>query len=152
VNEAAAFISDKVDMEANIIWGAVHDESMGDSVSITIIATGVTSRKDVGGLPLPTRRAAPVQQQREAAAAAAAAPQPAAAASSSAERVGSPNPFMAGLSGGGNSSQAPAAGKQGGTPQAKPAAGGRADGGGSSFGGGIEVPAFLRNLHKPKGK
>ncbi len=40
VNEAAAIISDAVDPEANIIFGAVIDESFQDEVRVTVIATG----------------------------------------------------------------------------------------------------------------
>jgi cell division protein FtsZ len=40
VNEAAEIIRAKAHPEANIIFGAVIDESMGDEVRITVIATG----------------------------------------------------------------------------------------------------------------
>lgn len=40
VNEAAAIISDAVDPEANIIFGAVIDENFQDEVRVTVIATG----------------------------------------------------------------------------------------------------------------
>jgi cell division protein FtsZ len=30
---------------ANIIFGAVHDESMGDAVKVTVIATGIKSER-----------------------------------------------------------------------------------------------------------
>jgi len=40
VNEAATLIQEEADDEANIIFGAVIDESMGDEVRITVIATG----------------------------------------------------------------------------------------------------------------
>ena len=38
---------------ANIIFGAVHDESMGDAVKVTVIATGIKSEK-MGIKTLPT--------------------------------------------------------------------------------------------------
>lgn len=44
VNEAAAIISDAVDPEANIIFGAVIDESFQDEVRVTVIATGFDGR------------------------------------------------------------------------------------------------------------
>jgi cell division protein FtsZ len=157
VNEAAAFISDKVDEEANIIWGAVTDESMGDAVSLTIIATGVSSRK--GGRPggaseLPS--AAVIRQARKPAAAAAAPAAPAAAAAEPPAggdaRSGSPNPFMSGL--GRQGRQAGGAGGSTKAAPSRPAAGGSGSdaqkAGSSNYGGGIEVPAFLRNLHKPR--
>jgi cell division protein FtsZ len=40
VNEAASLIQEEADEDANIIFGAVVDESMGDEVRITVIATG----------------------------------------------------------------------------------------------------------------
>jgi len=40
VNEAATLIQEEADDEANIIFGAVIDESMGDQIRITVIATG----------------------------------------------------------------------------------------------------------------
>jgi cell division protein FtsZ len=40
VNEAATLIQEEADDEANIIFGAVIDEQMGDEVRITVIATG----------------------------------------------------------------------------------------------------------------
>ncbi len=40
INEAAAIITEAADPDANIIFGAVIDESLGDEVRITVIATG----------------------------------------------------------------------------------------------------------------
>ncbi|HEV2465116.1 MAG TPA: cell division protein FtsZ [Acidobacteriaceae bacterium] len=40
VNEASMLIQDSAHEDANIIFGAVLDESMGDEVKITVIATG----------------------------------------------------------------------------------------------------------------
>jgi cell division protein FtsZ len=46
VNEAAEIIRETTDSEANIIFGTVIDERMGDDVMITVIATGFdTARK-----------------------------------------------------------------------------------------------------------
>jgi cell division protein FtsZ len=45
VNEASTLIQNAAHEEANIIFGAVLDESMGDEVKITVIATGF--RKDL---------------------------------------------------------------------------------------------------------
>ena len=44
VNEAAAIIAEAADPEANIIFGAVIDESMEDEVKVTVIATGFEPR------------------------------------------------------------------------------------------------------------
>ena len=40
VNEAATLVQEEADDDANIIFGAVIDEQMGDEVRITVIATG----------------------------------------------------------------------------------------------------------------
>ena len=40
VSEASSIIHDAADPEANIIFGAVLDESLKDEVKITVIATG----------------------------------------------------------------------------------------------------------------
>ena len=43
VNEAATLIQEEADEDANIIFGAVIDERMGDEIRITVIATGFGS-------------------------------------------------------------------------------------------------------------
>ena len=40
VNEAGQIISDAADPDANIIFGSVIDESLGDKVQVTVVATG----------------------------------------------------------------------------------------------------------------
>lgn len=45
VDEAAQIIKETADPEANIIFGTVIDERMGDEVSITVIATGFDSSR-----------------------------------------------------------------------------------------------------------
>ncbi|MDO4538396.1 MAG: cell division protein FtsZ, partial [Coriobacteriales bacterium] len=40
INDAADLIAKNVDPEANIIFGTVVDESLGDQVRVTVIATG----------------------------------------------------------------------------------------------------------------
>ena len=44
INDAADLVANAVDPEANIIFGTVVDESLGDQVRITVIATGFTDR------------------------------------------------------------------------------------------------------------
>jgi cell division protein FtsZ len=46
VNEAATLIQEEADDDANIIFGAVIDEAMGDEVRITVIATGFGEAAD----------------------------------------------------------------------------------------------------------
>ena len=43
VNEAAQIISDAADPDANIIFGSVIDESLGDKVQVTVVATGFSN-------------------------------------------------------------------------------------------------------------
>ncbi|HEY7822108.1 MAG TPA: cell division protein FtsZ, partial [Acidimicrobiia bacterium] len=54
INEAARLVSDAAHPEANIIFGAVIDDTLGDEVRVTVIAAGFE-----GGEP-PVKRAAPV--------------------------------------------------------------------------------------------
>lgn len=46
VNEAADLIRQSVDPDANIIFGAGIDESLGDSIKITVIATGFDEKPE----------------------------------------------------------------------------------------------------------
>jgi cell division protein FtsZ len=46
VNEAANFIYESADQDANIIFGAVIDESLNDDIKITVIATGFEQKHD----------------------------------------------------------------------------------------------------------
>ncbi|HHU51496.1 MAG TPA: cell division protein FtsZ [Firmicutes bacterium] len=45
INEAAAIVTEAADPDANIIFGAVIDEEMGDEIRVTVIATGFNQRK-----------------------------------------------------------------------------------------------------------
>src|SRR3982075_2867107 len=61
VNEASTIIQNAAHEDANIIFGAVQDETMGDEVKITVIATGfkqqeMPQRRErmLGGAPLAT--------------------------------------------------------------------------------------------------
>ncbi|MGA3173756.1 MAG: cell division protein FtsZ [Syntrophorhabdales bacterium] len=47
VNEASTLIQEQAHEEAHVIWGLVFDESMDDSVRITVIATGFEERAAV---------------------------------------------------------------------------------------------------------
>ena len=54
INEAASLVSDAAHADANIIFGAVIDDALGDEVRVTVIAAGFdsgrpSSRKDTGG-------------------------------------------------------------------------------------------------------
>jgi cell division protein FtsZ len=45
VHEASTLVQKAAAENANIIFGAVHDESMGDAVKVTVIATGIKSER-----------------------------------------------------------------------------------------------------------
>ena len=57
VNEAARMVSDAAHPDANIIFGAVIDDTLGDEVRVTVIAAGFD-----GGTP-PARRTQPVTKR-----------------------------------------------------------------------------------------
>jgi cell division protein FtsZ len=57
INEAARMVSDAAHPDANIIFGAVIDDTLGDEVRVTVIAAGFD-----GGTP-PTRRSQPVTKR-----------------------------------------------------------------------------------------
>jgi cell division protein FtsZ len=72
VNEAAEVVTSAADQNANVIFGAVIDESLGDEVRVTVIATGFGGRprrkRREGGLeaPMPAMAAAPrADRERE---------------------------------------------------------------------------------------
>ena len=48
INEAAQLVAEAAHPEANIIFGAVIDDALGDEVRVTVIAAGFD-----GGLPDP---------------------------------------------------------------------------------------------------
>jgi cell division protein FtsZ len=64
VNEAASLIQEEAHEDANIIFGAVIDESMSDEIRVTVIATGFgdldrgSSRYSPSGAPITTQIAA----------------------------------------------------------------------------------------------
>ena len=45
IETASSIISQQADEDANIIWGAAFDENMDDSISVTVIATGFSTRE-----------------------------------------------------------------------------------------------------------
>ena len=75
INDAADLVAKNVDPEANIIFGTVVDESLGDQVRVTVIATGFESN-DQQEAPAAPAAADTQQPTQDDAAAPAAAPQP----------------------------------------------------------------------------
>ena len=69
INEAADLVAKNVDPDANIIFGTVVDESLGDQVRVTVIATGFSDSNVQQQLPTlntqsTTRPSRPVQPQQ----------------------------------------------------------------------------------------
>ena len=76
INEAAALVADAVHEEANIIFGTIIDDALGDEVRITVIAAGfdggLPKRRDEGaGLRRDSGRSAAAPEETRNAAAAA---------------------------------------------------------------------------------
>jgi cell division protein FtsZ len=70
VNEAAEVVTSAADQNANIIFGAVIDEAMGDELRVTVIATGFGGqrrrrRAGAAEAPVPVPSGAPEQQGEE---------------------------------------------------------------------------------------
>ncbi len=50
-NDAASYIQDQTGNDVNVIFGAKYDESDADSCQVTVIATGIGTKKDKGQEP-----------------------------------------------------------------------------------------------------
>ncbi|HEU4535292.1 MAG TPA: cell division protein FtsZ, partial [Polyangiaceae bacterium] len=59
IQEAASLVQEQAHEEANIIFGASIDETLGDMVKVTVIATGFELDAELGHVP-PARAAQPV--------------------------------------------------------------------------------------------
>jgi cell division protein FtsZ len=66
IDEAAKTITGAVDPDANIIFGAVLDESMDDDIKITVVATGFEAKRDrPAPEPQPTYRSPFMNTERK---------------------------------------------------------------------------------------
>ncbi len=63
VNEAAEIISAAADPDANIIFGAVIDDSLGDEVKVTVIAAGFTRAQSRVAAARPSATLRPVERR-----------------------------------------------------------------------------------------
>mmetsp|Transcript_4796 Transcript_4796/g.6212 ORF Transcript_4796/g.6212 Transcript_4796/m.6212 type:complete len:485 (+) Transcript_4796:89-1543(+) len=61
VNRAARLIYESVEEDANVIFGALIDESLGDSISITVLATGFADVNDEFGISNTSKKSQPNQ-------------------------------------------------------------------------------------------
>jgi cell division protein FtsZ len=57
INEAAQLVAEAAHVEANIIFGAVIDDALGDEVRVTVIAAGFDGGTPRKVVPTPARRA-----------------------------------------------------------------------------------------------
>jgi cell division protein FtsZ len=67
INEAAQLVSNSAAVDANIIFGAVIDDALGDEVRVTVIAAGFDEQRPgrsatATAVPLAVGRSAPAQQ------------------------------------------------------------------------------------------
>ena len=65
LHEASSIISDRADEDANVIFGSILDDNLGDEVRITVVATGFDI--DNGNSAAPTARRTDAPQQAESA-------------------------------------------------------------------------------------
>ena len=63
--EASSLISQKAHEDANIIVGALFDESLKDEIRVTVIATGVNGMEEAETIKRPIQAAANKPQARE---------------------------------------------------------------------------------------
>jgi cell division protein FtsZ len=63
VNEAARVIAEAADSDANIIFGAVIDDALGDEVKVTVIAAGFTDSPAKVAPPPPPATLKPVERR-----------------------------------------------------------------------------------------
>ena len=63
VTEASNAIEAAADSQANIIWGAAVDNTMGDTVRVTVIATGFDAPEEIGVQAAPAQSAMAAQSQ-----------------------------------------------------------------------------------------
>jgi len=66
VNEAAEIIAEAADPDANIIFGAVIDDSLGEEVKVTVIAAGFAEAEDERVDHAPSGRLRPVERREPA--------------------------------------------------------------------------------------
>jgi cell division protein FtsZ len=69
VNEAAEVVTSAADQNANVIFGAVIDETLGESIRVTVIATGFgphrTRRRRESSFAEAPRAAVPAPRRQE---------------------------------------------------------------------------------------
>lgn len=69
ISQITDYIQDEAGLSADIIWGTGIDEELGDSISITLIATGFEANKSIGGIQSEKRKDKIVHSLKETASA-----------------------------------------------------------------------------------
>ena len=69
ISQITDYIQDEAGLSADIIWGTGIDEELGDSISITLIATGFEANKSIGGIQSEKRKDKVVHSLKETASA-----------------------------------------------------------------------------------
>ncbi len=65
ISQITDYIQDEAGSSADIIWGTGRDEELGDSISITLIATGFEANKSIGGIQTLKKQAKVVHSLKE---------------------------------------------------------------------------------------
>jgi cell division protein FtsZ len=107
INEAAQLVSNSAAVDANIIFGAVIDDALGDEVRVTVIAAGL----DEGRSPLSASAASALEAERSSYTISGS------SKSSSSDRASSDRSSFSASSAGTAASQAPAEGDAAGAPR-----------------------------------
>lgn len=67
ISQITDYIQDEAGLSADIIWGTGKDEELGDSISITLIATGFQANKSIGGIQTEKKKEKVVHSLKESA-------------------------------------------------------------------------------------
>lgn len=65
ITQITDYIQDEAGMSADIIWGNGKDEALGDSIAITLIATGFQANKSIGGIQTEKKKEKVVHSLKE---------------------------------------------------------------------------------------
>jgi cell division protein FtsZ len=63
IEEAASLVQEQAHEDANIIFGATIDDNMGETIKVTVIATGFDRPADMATMPAQAARPQPLSQQ-----------------------------------------------------------------------------------------
>ncbi|NCN28565.1 cell division protein FtsZ [bacterium] len=61
INEAVSLVTEEADKDAEVIFGSVFNNKIGDSVKVTVIATGFDAESDQAAVEVPKQSSVPVK-------------------------------------------------------------------------------------------